>query len=140
MDIFALTPAKDIPVLYLGIGCILMAVLGGFTSEFNLIVSVKQFFSILLRSFFVGVLAFFMGMSVRIPWWLKLFFAGLFGFVGIPSILLLVKRIISNILSLFQYLEDVFSEAQSKVGTTEKPKKKRVEKSNNSKIKEDTNE
>ena len=115
MDIFALSPAKDIPILYLGIGCILMAVLGGFTSEFNVIVSVKQVFSILLRSFFVGVLAFFMGMSVKIPWWLKLFFAGLFGFIGIPSILILVKNVMSNMLSLIQNFDEIFSKAESNV-------------------------
>lgn len=119
MDFFALTPAKDIPILYLGIGCILMAVLGGFTSDFNVIISVRHFFSVLLRSLFVGMLAFFMGMSVKIPWWLKLFFAGLFGFVGIPSILLLIKRFISNVLSFFQYIDDVLKEAQTKVKKSE---------------------
>lgn len=114
MDIFALTPAKDIPLLYLAIGCVLMTVLGGFASEFTFIVSVRQFFTILIRSMFVGVLAFFVGMHLKIPWYTKLAFAGIFGFIGIPSILLLIKKVLSSTTSFFQYMDEIFKEIEKK--------------------------
>lgn len=120
MDLLVVAPANDIPVLYYGIGCVLMAILGGFTSDFNVIVSLKGFFRVLVQSLFIGILTMFVGLSVKIPWYTKLFFAGVFGFIGIPSIILLVKNLLSGVSSSTKYLEDVVDSAQDKTSENDK--------------------
>jgi len=111
-----------------------MAILGGFTAEFTLIVSVRMFFGILIRSFFVGVLAFLVGLSVRGPWYIKIALAGLFGFIGIPSILLIVKRMLSAILNMIQNVTEVFDKAQEKSEKNASRKKNGQPKGDGSKV------
>jgi hypothetical protein len=99
MDLTTVSPDHDISIMFIGIGCILMSILGGFTSEFILITSVKQFFNIFIRSTFIGLITFLVCLSLKIPWWIKIALAGFFGFYGIQSILFLFKKVLSTLTS-----------------------------------------
>ena len=138
MDWLAQTPSPDIPVLYVGVGCVLMAILGGFTSDVNIITSVRDFFSTLLRSLFIGSLAFFFGMSLNWPWWMKIGGAGLFGFAGVPAIIWLARKTVFVFIETLKLIDfqDMFKDAEERHKF--RPKRKSNEKSRRKEREEDS--